>query len=137
MKTVYNQSNGSQVIAYLDPKNPDRIALPAGSTEIAPPTFDPNTHTCAFDGTQWVVTEISVPEPDPAQEPIPAMDQLRQQRNQLLAQTDWRMLPDYPGANQPEWQTYRQALRDITTQTPSLDSTGQLTGITWPTQPND
>ena len=77
MKTVYNQSNGSQVIAYPDPKNPDRIALPADSTEIAPPTFDPNTHTCAFDGTQWVVTEI--PAPDPAQEPIPAISLLRMQ----------------------------------------------------------
>jgi len=62
---------------------------------------------------------------------------LRQQRNQLLAATDWRMASDYPGANQTEWQTYRQALRDITTQTPSLDADGNLTGITWPTPPND
>jgi|DEB0MinimDraft_6_1074348.scaffolds.fasta_scaffold94698_2 hypothetical protein len=65
------------------------------------------------------------------------MRQLRIQRNQLLSQTDWRMVSDYPGSNQTEWQTYRQALRDITTQTPSLDENGQLTGITWPTQPND
>ena len=63
--------------------------------------------------------------------------QLRQQRNQLLAQSDWRMVSDYPGSNQTEWQTYRQALRDITTQTPSLDVDGNLTGITWPTPPND
>jgi len=62
---------------------------------------------------------------------------LRQQRNQLLQQSDWRMVSDYPGSNQTEWQTYRQALRDITTQTPSLDSNGQLTGITWPTPPTD
>ena len=62
---------------------------------------------------------------------------LRQQRNQLLAQSDWRMVSDYPGSNQTEWQTYRQALRDITTQTPSLDENGNLTGITWPTPPND
>ena len=62
---------------------------------------------------------------------------LRQQRNQLLTESDWRMVSDYPGANQTEWQTYRQALRDITTQTPSLDSNGNLTGITWPTPPND
>ena len=62
---------------------------------------------------------------------------LRQQRNQLLQQSDWRMVSDYPGTNQTEWQTYRQALRDITTQSPSLDSNGNLTGITWPTPPND
>jgi len=66
-----------------------------------------------------------------------AYQQLRQQRNRLLTETDWRMVSDYPSANQPEWQTYRQALRDITTQTPSLDSNGNLTGITWPTPPND
>jgi hypothetical protein len=63
--------------------------------------------------------------------------QLRQQRNQLLQQSDWRMVADYPGANQTEWKNFRQALRDITTQTPSLDSEGNLTGITWPTPPND
>lgn len=62
---------------------------------------------------------------------------LREKRNQLLAKTDWRMVSDYPGSNQTEWQTYRQALRDITTQTPSLDENGNLTGITWPTAPND
>lgn len=66
-----------------------------------------------------------------------AWSDLRKQRNQLLQQSDWRMASDYPGANQTEWQTYRQALRDITTQTPSLDSDGNLTGITWPTPPTD
>ena len=65
------------------------------------------------------------------------MRQLRIKRNQLLAETDWRMVSDYPGSNQTEWQTYRQSLRDITTQSPSLDENGQLTGITWPTPPND
>ncbi len=62
---------------------------------------------------------------------------LRIERNKLLAQSDWRMVADYPGTNQTEWQTYRQALRDITTQTPSLDVDGNLTGITWPTPPTD
>jgi len=66
-----------------------------------------------------------------------AVLKLRHQRNQLLQQSDWRMVADYPGSNQTEWQTYRQALRDITTQSPSLDSDGNLTGITWPTPPTD
>lgn len=65
------------------------------------------------------------------------MGMVRDKRNQLLASTDWRMVSDYPGTNQTEWQTFRQALRDITTQTPSLDSDGNLTGITWPTPPTD
>lgn len=66
-----------------------------------------------------------------------AEQKLRFIRNELLVQTDWRMVSDYPGTNQTDWQTYRQALRDITTQTPSLDEHGNLTGITWPTPPTD
>jgi hypothetical protein len=66
-----------------------------------------------------------------------ALNSLRVLRNLKLNETDWRMVSDYPSSNQPEWQTYRQALRDITTQTPSLDSDGNLTGITWPTPPTD
>ncbi len=60
---------------------------------------------------------------------------LRLERNRLLAQTDWWVLPDRtPTQAQIE---YRQALRDITTQTPALDSDGNLMGITWPVPPND
>ena len=60
---------------------------------------------------------------------------LRIKRNQLLAQTDWWVLPDRtPTQAQLD---YRQALRDITAQTPSLDSDGNLTGIIWPTPPTD
>ena len=59
--------------------------------------------------------------------------QLRIQRNQLLAQTDWMANSDVTMTE--EWRVYRQALRDITTQTPSLDENGQLTGINWPTPP--
>jgi len=77
---------------------------------------------------QAKIAELTAAEP---------MRQLRIKRNQLLTETDWRMVSDYPGSNQTEWQTYRQALRDITTQTPSLDADGNLTGITWPTPPND
>lgn len=60
---------------------------------------------------------------------------LRQERTQLLAQSDWMANSDVTMTE--EWRVYRQALRDITTQTPSLDSDGNLTGITWPTPPTD
>lgn len=131
---AYSTKTGFRVDCQTDPLDGGYL-LPADSTEVPPPTFDASTHTCAFDGSQWVVTEIPIPEPEP--EPIPAIEQLRMQRNSLLVQTDWRMVSDYPGSNQTEWQTYRQALRDITTQTPSLDSDGDLTGIIWPTPPTD
>jgi len=82
---------------------------------------------------EWSVIQAKIAELQAAE----PMRLLRIKRNQLLAATDWRMVSDYPGSNQTEWQTYRQALRDITSQSPSLDSNGNLTGITWPTPPND
>ena len=136
MKIVYNKTTGAEVIAYEDPKVAGRYALPANSTEIAPPTFDASTHTCAFDGSQWVVTEIPVPEPEPTPEPIPAMEQLRMQRNQLLRDTDWRMTTDYPYNDQTAWATYRTALRDLpATAEPTLDEQGNLI-VDWPTAPD-
>lgn len=35
------------------------------------------------------------------------------QRNEFLKMTDYRMLPDYDGEHQTEWQAYRAALRTI------------------------
>ena len=64
--------------------------------------------------------------------------QLRQQRNQLLAQTDWRMTTDYPHNDQSQWATYRTELRDLpATAEPTLDENGNLTNVDWPTPPDD
>ena len=90
-----------------------------------------------FESNQTPPTESEIQAKLAELEAAEPMRILRQERNQLLAQTDWRMVSDYPGSNQTDWQTYRQALRDITTQTPSLDEYGNLTGITWPTPPTD
>lgn len=40
---------------------------------------------------------------------------IRQQRNRLLAESDWTQLADSP-ADKDKWALYRQELRDITTQ---------------------
>ena len=55
---------------------------------------------------------------------------LRNQRNFLLSQSDWRDLPSYPGSNQEAWRTYRQQLRD-------LPSTTDPSNPTWPTPPEN
>ena len=61
---------------------------------------------------------------------------LREERNRRLTETDWKDLPSYPGTDQNDWRTYRQALRDLpSTASPSLDDNGQLTNVTWPTKP--
>ena len=62
--------------------------------------------------------------------PARRMADLRQQRNQLLAETDWMGNSDVTMSN--DWKTYRQALRDITKTTPADD---QLSNITWPKKP--
>ena len=58
------------------------------------------------------------------------MDLLRMQRNNLIAETDWMGNSDVTMST--AWKNYRQALRDITTQTPSDDT---LSNIKWPTKP--
>ena len=62
--------------------------------------------------------------------PARRMVSLREKRNQLLIETDWYGMSD---VNMDSDMTiYRQALRDITKQTPSDDA---LSNITWPKKP--
>ena len=61
---------------------------------------------------------------------------LREERNKRLAVTDWRANGDLTLSD--EWKAYRQALRDMTKQTPKLNSDYKLdlTSVTWPTEPS-
>lgn len=63
------------------------------------------------------------------------MEELRIQRNALLAETDWTALNDVTMSE--EMKKYRQDLRDITkTAKVSLDN-GKLKGVEWPKKPKD
>lgn len=62
--------------------------------------------------------------------PARRMAYLREERNRLLAETDWMGNSDVTMS--ADWKTYRQALRDITKTTPADDA---LSNITWPTKP--
>ena len=57
---------------------------------------------------------------------------IRRKRTRYLTETDWTQLPDSPLTNQKqtEWQIYRQALRDITSQLSPFS-------ISWPTPPEN
>ena len=59
------------------------------------------------------------------------MAELRRQRDILLVETDWMANSDVTMSD--AWTTYRQALRDITSQTPTDDA---LSNITFPTKPS-
>tara|TARA_R100000951_G_scaffold13890_1_gene10936 strand:- start:22 stop:318 length:297 start_codon:yes stop_codon:yes gene_type:complete len=60
------------------------------------------------------------------------MAELRSQRDVLLAETDYMGNSDVVMSE--DWVTYRQALRDITSQTPTDDA---LSNITFPTKPTE
>jgi hypothetical protein len=53
---------------------------------------------------------------------------VREERNALLADSDWTQMPDAP-VDQVAWATYRQALRDV----PAQD--GFPENIVWPVAP--
>jgi len=56
---------------------------------------------------------------------------LRIERDRLIQQTDWWVLPDRTAT--PAQLEYRQALRDLpANSTPALDENGNLTGVKWP-----
>jgi hypothetical protein len=63
-----------------------------------------------------------------------AMSDLREKRSQLLKETDWWAGSDLTMSDAQT--TYRAALRDLpSTASPSLDSDGVLTNVTWPDKP--
>lgn len=55
---------------------------------------------------------------------------VRSQRDSLLSSCDWTQLPDVTLSNKTEWITYRQELRDITSQEDPYN-------IVWPINPNN
>jgi hypothetical protein len=57
-----------------------------------------------------------------------AESNIRYQRDELLQECDWTQLPDAP-VDKAAWATYRQSLRDVTSQA------GFPYSVTWPTQP--
>ena len=60
---------------------------------------------------------------------------LREERDRLIALTDWRFRSDLSPSQ--AWIDYSQALRDLPANSPNvaLDENGNLTGVTWPTPP--
>jgi len=61
---------------------------------------------------------------------------MRQQRNRLLAETDWRFRIDQEPKQ--EWYEYCQALRELPSNSePQLDENGNLTNVNWPVPPGE
>jgi len=95
-----------------------------------------------YDGLNWLDSSHAKPTETEINSKISELDNaesmklLREERDRRIALTDWRASSDLTLSN--AWKTYRQALRDITTQTPKLNSDYELdlTSVTWPTEPS-
>ena len=77
-----------------------------------------------------VESDMTQSELDAFNQNKPSIDfalQVRMERDRLLAETDWMALSDT--SMTLDWTTYRQALRDITSQA------GFPYSVTWPTKP--
>ena len=69
---------------------------------------------------------------------------LRQERDELLTASDWRMTKDYPYADQLDWEDYRLELRELPQRiengevpAPILDENGMLVFDEWPLKPGE
>ena len=95
-----------------------------------------------YSGLEWLDSSQTKPTETEVNSKISELDNaepmrlLRIERDIRIAKTDWRASSDLTLSD--AWKTYRQALRDITTQTPKLGSDYELdlTSITWPTEPS-
>jgi len=95
-----------------------------------------------YSGLEWLDSKQTKPTETEINSKIAELDKaeamrlLRVERDTRIAKTDWRAGSDLTLAS--AWSTYRQALRDITTQTPKLDSNYNLdlTSVNWPTEPS-
>ena len=95
-----------------------------------------------YSGLEWLDSSQTKPTETEVNSKISALDNaepmrlLRIERDTRIAKTDWRASSDVTLSD--AWKTYRQALRDITTQTPKLGSDYELdlTSVTWPTEPS-
>lgn len=97
---------------------PGRQRVQAGTVVDLP---DPPSPIHVFDYTQNAWVDPRTPESQ--------WEAVRQERNTLLAKSDWTQLPDVPLATKEAWAAYRQALRDITEQP------GFPFDVVWPEPP--
>ena len=95
-----------------------------------------------YSGLEWLDSSQTKPTEQEVKAKIIELDAaepmrlLRIERNNKIAQTDWRVLPDQTPSD--DWINYRQALRDLpASASPKLNSDYELdlTSFTWPTEP--
>ena len=100
-----------------------------------------------YSGIEWLDKSQTQPTEDEVTTKVTALNNaepmklLREERDRLIGQSDWRITKaKETSTNIPTaWKTYRQALRDLpASSTPKLDSIDNLdmSSVTWPTPPS-
>ena len=102
-----NYKDSNNKLHFLDSSEHEYL-LPAGCVEISD------------DEAEAIRVAAIIP---------PSVDDIRAQRDSLLAACDWTQCRDVPDSVAAVWQPYRQALRDLSKQAGFPDS------ITWPVAP--
>ena len=111
------------------------------------PGAECNIRGDVYSGIEWLDKAQGIPTEEEvnvklselqAEEPFKL---LREERNKLIAETDWTQLKDIDLdiIRERNWKNYRQELRDLPAKSnPKLDSYGNLdmSSITWPTKPS-
>ena len=100
-----------------------------------------------YSGLEWLDSSTTKPTETEINNKISELDSsepmrlLREERNQLLSETDWvaaRSIETGVTISN-DWKTYRQALRDLpSSSSPSLNQYYDLdfSSVTWPTKPS-
>ena len=116
----------------------------------------PNANWCmdgaqTYGNLQWNSDDIEKPSKTEVNNKIAEikaaypLKYLREERNAMLAESDWTQTPDVPEAIKTSWQTYRQELRDLPSKYPNPTFNGdvnvaskhlRLTDVVWPTKPS-
>ena len=110
----------------------NEVILEFNSVGIGSTTILPSQTGIGYSGISTVGTAYTMPTQRDLETKVNVKlnnerwDIIRKRRNRELSETDWMALSDVSMSD--TWKTYRQSLRDITTQ--------DINNITWPTKPS-
>ena len=113
--------------------------LPLVETNVTPTTnqtFEKDVITVEADRVLLIHRARDMTEEEIIERDVQRMSYLREQRNEKLVDSDWTQASDHssPLANdkKTEWETYRQALRDLPE---TVDILTWPSSFTWPAEP--
>jgi len=113
--------------------------LPLVETNVTPAanqTFDTDVVTVEADRVLLIHRARDMTAEEIAERDASHMRYLREQRDGKLVASDWTHASDHPSpvaaAKKTEWETYRQALRDLPA---TADMTTWPDAFSWPTEP--